>query len=185
MARFEPESGFRRVWRGAIMWAILAGTLGLAALTNEFRHARLRVDLEPPVHVKNISIRLPANWTTSAIEEAGQVLAMKDEDSGRVLIITMKPPKPMTPGEEEDPWEITSQLATVGKIPLGGANADLMLQRYPTRGGGVDALTAERKLDDGNTFRILLIHPSRTRRGPADPTEVDLIKRIAASVEFE
>jgi hypothetical protein len=192
----EPTRN-RRLLMQSIMWIILGGTIGLAALVDQRRHSSLNADLGEPQQFKGFSIRLPADWTPSEEQQNPKALVELQEpnfgDEGRMLSVTLKQWSPLT-----DAISVLTSGGDSGTvqreetIPMGETTGTLQVQRilrshpmfeafkYP-----VTVVTASRRIP-GDKILLIELDPQGARSSKKElQRDIDLMKRIAATVKVD
>lgn len=166
------------------MWLILGATVGAAALVNRVKEAALHPALAERVQVDGISVSLPEGWVNLDHEGETDEILRRDPRTGDLVIIAVR-----QLGFDEI-YGMTqrsrgSQPMFLDEIELGGAPARLMIDRVTIgRVQGIPALVAARRLPQLREITITFLAPAADKR-PSLSREVDLIKRIAASVEVD
>jgi hypothetical protein len=175
-----PETRFRRYLMQSIMWIVLLATVGLAAMVDRAKARAMYAALDDPVHFGNISMRLPSGWEPVDDPDHSSLVHLSDDNHARHLWVTVRRPslmKMFIPGPQARP----SMRFTTEKIPMGDVEGTLTI--YPRVEDQFELLEAQRLLPSGGTLEIHMESLSINRRS-AHPANVDLIKRIAASVEI-
>lgn len=177
MPKAALESGFKRFMTQAIMWLVLACTVGAAELVNRSKFRAVNVPLGEVVQFEGFSIQLPADW--ERIENVEDALAVyRDSSFGDVLEITLHRPSF---------FDMLSLGANRGgrlfeEIDFGGQTVPLLAN--PSRSADDEPqvnLSASRSLPSG---RILTLSLSFPYNG-SYLRERNLVKRIAASAKVD
>jgi hypothetical protein len=182
MARDDQPTPFRRFMMQAIMWVILGATVAAAALVNRVKEAALHPSLGERVELDGVSVGLPSGWKNLDHEaETGEIIRV-DPNSGILLQVAVHQVgfqelygmTQRTPG---------ARARYLDEIDLGGAPARLMLDQFNIgRGESLPALIATRRLPQLREIAITVISPNVDERSRFYH-EIDLIKRVAASVK--
>ena len=173
-----PETKLRRFLMQGIMWVILGATIGVAALVDRHKAAKLEVKLGDPVKLEGgISIRLPAGWKEMETPDASETLiAVEDTAFDRAISVQL------------DQLSISDLFVSRGRgtlqeqIPMGDGSGTLSRQLFEEQ--GVLRYMARRVLPRGRVLTITL-HTSAMLPPQQLKAEKDLIKQIAASVKVE
>lgn len=178
----------------SIMWIILAATIGLAAVVNYRQRGMVNADLGEPRRIDGLSIRLPRGWNDAEERIESNALIEVDEPHfelwSRTISVSFGRPSfdqvLRTLGGNGDGAGVVRHTE---KIELGGEEAVLAVRRkleYPSPRGSIylNTTSAARQFSNG---RILSITLRVYTRGGKDEMQrdIDLIKRIAASVEVD
>jgi hypothetical protein len=162
----------------SIMWIVLAGTVGLAAVVDRAKARSMFSALDDPVTFTNFSIQLPAGW--EQVEEAspGSLVHVRDDEHMRQLTVSVHRPnlfELLMPGETPGrPIRRTTEQVKVG-------DGDGILTIYPVVNGRYEVLKVARAIPGVGTIAIEMQSPAGDKRR-AHPANIDLIKRVAASV---
>jgi hypothetical protein len=153
----------------AIMWLVLGATVVGAALVDQFKMNRLTVPLGPAVTVGDVTLSLPRGW------ESGDAA-----DDPRVLIVANDP-------STDDQLLVSRQrIGNIGKVvdhlSIGDYQASLRLHVATENGESEIDLIASRPMPSGLPLVITLI--TDANQASALQSEIDLIKRIAATVKI-
>ncbi|HEY2585439.1 MAG TPA: hypothetical protein VGI81_06740 [Tepidisphaeraceae bacterium] len=175
---------WRRTLMQAVMWVILAGTVGLAQLVVVERR-RAPIALEAPVQVGPLWVRTPVDWSfaTGSNPEAGDLSLVDDNNPSRQLAI----------GVERNPvgQDLGSQLNHPGAgtqpIDFKGLKQTGVLMAWHRKirpqGGNweqVDILLAFTQLPSGYLVEIRLTQMG-ARLGTAD---AELVKAVANAITW-
>src|SRR5437868_4592648 len=90
MPRPTPYTGMRPVISQALMWAILAGTVALAALVDRAVNQKETIALSESSTHGNMTLRLPRGWKTVATEGTTAVVSVRERGAdgmGRTLTV--------------------------------------------------------------------------------------------------
>lgn len=168
---------WRRVLMQAVMWVILAGTLGLAQLVVVERR-QAPVALDPPMRVGPIRVQVPAGWsaTEDSDPERG-VVEVADKDQTRQLTVAVNRGRP---GQElqrllEQPGTGTQPINFAGL----GQQGVLMERQFALRApdGAVsheDVMVAFTQLPSGYVIEVQL-EQHGARVGVGDPAIVEAV----------
>lgn len=180
MPRENESTPFRRVMSQTIMWLILGATVGAAALVNQSKQRAMSAPLGDPEQLRGITVRLPSHWENLDEEAEGDQLIRHDPPFARYLVVTYRQLgiTDMFRLATDPPEE---GMAFVEEIDFGGQPARLMQQRGSPE--PVKELTVSRRLPQAREVSISLIVRDTGRRSDIS-REVELIKRVAASVEI-
>jgi hypothetical protein len=180
MPRENESTPFRRVMSQTIMWLILGATVGAAALVNQSKQRAMSAPLGDPEQLRGISIRLPSHWENLDEDADGDQFIRRDPDFLRYLVVSYRQLgiTDMFRLGAEPP---EAGMGFVEEIDLGGQPARLMQQRGSAE--PVRELTVSRRLPQAREVSISLIVRDTGRRSDIS-REVELIKRVAASVEI-
>src|SRR5262245_25799739 len=92
MPRANDISKWRRIAMQAIMWIILAGTIGLAALVDA-RVAGTRNALGPTLTIGgNVRLQLPAGWIGAEDDESFIEARESNDQLARAIRVKLGPP---------------------------------------------------------------------------------------------
>ena len=184
MPRPINDTPFRRFMMQGIMWIILGGTVGLAALVNQHKQRLLHVELGPPTKLDGISIRLPQGWESFDAEGSSRaVVSLRDPEFDDELQVSL---------HQRTLFErFRSGGASAGRgasseqIPVGSGSGQLVRRGLSVQGQYVASmLTVSSTLPDGRELSIELVCPTAGRTSRL-AREIELIKQIAASVRIE
>jgi hypothetical protein len=165
-----PDTRFRRFMMQGIMWLILGATVGAAALVDRIKKDEMYVALAPMVF-DDFSVSLPKGWDSLDTANDPRVLtAVGDPNLGDEVHISR------------------GRMSIAGKvlerIPIGDATGNLRLVISPQDDGSTEVeLIAARMMPSGPPLTITLITDLPPSSEALQP-EIDLIKRIAASVKI-
>jgi hypothetical protein len=175
---------WRRVLMQAVMWVILAGTVGLAQLVVVERR-RSPIALEARMRVGPLWVRTPADWSvTSESDPGGGVLQLIDDGNPiRDLTIAVEP---SPPGQEQG-RELNQPGAGTQPIQFKGLNQSGVLvalrRKVRTREGPwaqEEILLAFTQLPSGYLLELRL-RQQGTRIGTA---EAELVKAVANAITW-
>lgn len=162
----------------SIMWIVLLATVGLAAIVDRAKARSLFSELDEPVTFTNFSIRLPAGWETVDEGEPGALIQLLDEDHMRLITVSVRRPNFLDMLMPSDA-PARSARRTTEQVKVGDGDGTLTI--YPAVGGRVEVLNVQRLIPGVGTVEIEMQSPAGDKRR-AHPANIDLIKRVAASV---
>jgi hypothetical protein len=174
-----------------IMWIVLGATVGLAALVDHNRRQAREVELGEPTRFREgFSLRLPEDWDREddeAPDDPSTMVALYDTMFRRALVVRLER-LTLTDLFGWTTWSRGMAGAgprqSLGEIPFGDTNGVLTSRRVRVEDGpSITEITAFRPFRS-TTLSITLIAPTYDRRKDVS-SEVELVKRIAASMKVE
>jgi len=183
MPRAAAESRFRRLMMQAIMWIVLAGTVGLAAVVNHARQQDLSPSLGQPRSFGLITLRLPDDWRISdSSQDPGVLLIAWDPVFDRQLIVSEHGIGLFDLlGLSTEPRSGAGRRTE--RIQVGDDQGVLSIQHEVDEQQDYYRLSAARGLRGGRVLLLTLIVPGQMQsRGVESGRE--LLKRVAASVRI-
>ena len=169
----------RRYLMQSIMWIVLLGTVGVAAMVDRARARSLYAPLDPPERFDNFTVQLPSGWEKLDDTDPRIIVHLDDEAHARDLLIQLRRPSfvEMFVPSVDPPLK----PSTTQKIPMGEVDGTLSI--YPRVQDQFEVLVARRSIPGGGTLEIRMESLSIGKR-QAQPANVDLIKRVAESVKM-
>jgi hypothetical protein len=194
MARNWQYPRWRRLLMQLAMWVILGGTVGLAALLDRHAEEGSQVALAPgALQCGEIKLLLPTRWQIEISNEEPGVMTATDLALHfpriRSVEITVAPPS--EPGlidhllEKEASDDAPEEIAFTptgnrpGKLYIWQQSADDENQPLAE-----DQVIATAVLQDGPEVTIRLKHADRDDQSLDVEGDVDLVRRIAATVKI-
>jgi hypothetical protein len=189
MARNWQYPRWRRLLMQSAMWVILGATVGLAALLDRHQHMETRVTLGSPVQCGGIQLQLPSHWMIES-SDAGLITAtfLGGFPSQHHLEVTVTPPA--EPGlidqllQKENPGP--PQAVTFG--PAGSQAGSLYVRRDQLNQDGesfaIGRVVATTIFPNGPEVTIRLEHVDRNDQSMEFDDDIDLVRRIAATVQI-
>jgi hypothetical protein len=181
MPRPNEISTWRRYAMQAIMWVVLAGTVGLAALVNIDVRRKHGGELGDRITVGEISVQLPLGWRPEA-DDGGLVRVREPGEYGRSVEVGRRPTGSV--------FDVFKSIASGSSTPLRNSEVELA--------SGTWRVIARRVLieDDEGIWPALVVSAAARNtcitledrvgaRGRELEGNIDLVKRIAATVQFE
>lgn len=175
---------WRRVLMQAVMWVILAGTVGLAQLVVVERR-RAQIELEAPVRVGPIWVRTPVDWTPTPDSDPDKgILQLLDENNPmHVLAVVVQ-----RASVDEAMGGVTNQPgAGTQPIRFKGLNRNGVLMAWHRKAHMPDGawmqeeiLLAFTQLPSGYFVAVQLTQQG-ARIGPAD---ADVVKTVADAITW-
>ncbi|WP_428940237.1 hypothetical protein [Fontivita pretiosa] len=184
MPRAAAESRLRRFMMQAIMWIVLAGTVGLAAIVNHARRQDLNPSLGQPRTFGQVTLRLPDDWQISDSSEDPRVMLVAwDRVFERQLIVSEH-----AIGLLDLLGLSTEPRSAAGRrtepIQVGDDQGVLSIHHEVDDQQDYYRLSVSRGLPGGRVLLLTLIVPGQMQsRGVESGRE--LLKRIAASVQID
>jgi hypothetical protein len=189
MARNWQYPRWRRLLMQSAMWVILGGTVGLAALLDRHQHELSQVPLAPPLQCGSIHLQLPANWIIESSDTGMMTASESNIDVfTRVVEVTVAPPSETGLVDQL----LRRQIPAVAPLKIGFGIS-------PTKGGNLYAWQGEIEFDgqafpcahivvttilpSGPEVTLRLEHPDRNRQSVDLDDDIELVKRIAATVQ--
>lgn len=176
----------------AIMWIILGGTVGLAALVDRGRQNSLEVRLGDPTHLDGIRIRLPRNWAVTSPDEVSDNIELQEpgmDDWPRTIKVSVQAAPGVSLFHLFDSSNVRADQYV--NIPFGDAQGQLAIRRITPEGpfaqfSGVYVLqlTATRQIPKGRFVQVELqdvMQADKSRR----LGDIELVKKIAATLELD
>jgi hypothetical protein len=190
MARSWQYPRWRRLLMQSAMWVILGGTVGLAALLDRHQHELSQVALAAPLQCSSIRLQLPANW----IIECSDVGMMTASESNvdiftRVVEVTVAPP-PETGLVDQLLRRQNPAVAPLrigfGTVPGKGGNLYAWQGQVEFDGHAFPCtrIVATTNFASGPEVTLRLEHPARNMQSVDLEDDIELVKRIASTVEY-
>jgi hypothetical protein len=188
MAKVE-YTRWRLVLMQVMMWLVLAGAVGLAALVNMQAERRHRVALSEPFPANGLTYRLPEGWRLAPADDPRVVARVVEPDRERAVSLVVDD------SEASDPFEYlvfsgllspaytTAQYAQSDRQPLHFAGAEGVLvagarvtgpRQEPTI---IKEVMACAILPSGEAVTIFLLGS-----GPYDARDVALVRLLAGEI---
>lgn len=181
MARDDTPTPLRRLMMQSIMWLILGGTVGVAAVVSHYKRQSLVPPLSEPQQIEGIRVKLPTGWGDPDGESDERTLVRVQPQFGDTLVIAVTD----QPRSNPVVVEAESRSTRVKEIDLGGEPANLIIIRHPLPGGhNVLELNVSRNVPRNRRVTLRLVVPGARTTAELAP-EIALIQRIAASVEVD
>jgi hypothetical protein len=183
MPRAMPETRFRRFMMQGIMWIILGGTVGLAALLDRGRASALRVELGEPSKFDGFSIRLPKGWDRNdALDGDAIRIELTDPRTGIDLTIDARPPGPI---DRMRLYRGRRRDRVLETIPFGDGSADVTRAQVLVDNQYLGTeLVVTRQISPQWMLGISMVTPAPPEK-VALGRELGIIKQVAASVKVE
>jgi hypothetical protein len=163
------DTRFRKFMMQGIMWLILGATVGGAALVDHIKNNALSVPLGPAMAFDDVTLSLPQGWEPLDASSDPQILvALRDPNLGDEIFVTR---------------EATTGGRLLERIPIGDRQGTLRLDVSHDNGESEVDLIASRPMPSGPPLTIMLSTDS-TPQADALQAEIDLIKRVAATVKI-
>ena len=173
---------WRRFAMQAIMWVILAATVGVAALIDR------RVELGTPEKLDGVELRLPKNWIREVRTDSTIELTESDDELARRIRVKVGLPASLMDslralaGDDEYP-----PMRTM-RIEIGSQPGTLVIRKHPVpghRGFYLVQVSASSMIPPGDRkLTITLEEVSGGRQAETD-SDLSLVQRMAASVRFD
>ncbi len=166
------------------MWAVLGLTVGAAALVDRHQSRARYSALGEPTRLDGISLRLPTGWEPPEESDSDALVELVDPHFNRAVSVSLRRPGfGEIFGFNADPRERSRKL--LEKIPIGPGMGKLTYRAIPlSHGRQGSELVASATMGDGRILSITVASATDSKRG-LPQSELDLIKRIAASVRFQ
>ena len=170
------------------MWIVLAGTVGLAAVVDRQVSRTRGGELAPPVSLADAKVRLPKGWVVAEDDDSMiEVHESGDDEMGRQLRVKIGPPSSLI----ESLRALTDDATAEGsiqsmKITIGGQSGTLVVRKRPIdRGIYLVQISAASIIPPGNRKLTIQLQEIGEGRKPQIQSDIDLVKRVAASVVIE
>jgi len=173
------------------MWLILGGTVGLAALLDRHQHELMRINLADPVPCGDVWLQLPARWLIENSGAAGMITASESSTNPfePALQVTVAPPAEGGLVDQllrKQAPTFPPQAISFGKT--GKTSGNLYVWQMPLDEDGQSypfaKVIATAVLPNGPQVTIRLEHLGRNSQAMDLQDDVDLVRRIAATVKL-
>jgi hypothetical protein len=167
-----------------IMWIILGGTIGLAALVDARRGSHRQPDLRAPITIDGITLRLPAGWRMRDSDESQFPLTAIDDAFGRMLTVDVE-----TIGIGEifgmSIDRRRGRSTTRGEVPLGSVKVPLVLRqlRDDETDEQFSEFAATRRLAPTRRITVTLLTATTSR--PQLAIEETLFRRLVSEIHIQ
>jgi hypothetical protein len=191
MTRWEYTS-WRPIAMQIVMWLLLAGTVGLAALVNQYVQRQPRVTLSEPIAGDGLILRLPRGWQLVDEPDPRIIVRLREPvspENARLLTLYYEP----TTLDSPDTYLVESGLLPrvylgtrhlgreVHEIEMAGHEAILIAgsRRVRSLGNAVlNDVIASVVLPDGEALTFLL-----QGTGTYASTDVELVRQLAEALQ--
>jgi hypothetical protein len=167
----------------AIMWIILGGTIGLAALVDARRGSHRQPDLRDPITIDGVTLRLPAGWRVRDNDESQFPINAIDDAFGRMFTVDVE-----TVGIGEI-FGMTidrrrGRQSTRGEVPLGSVKVPVVLRqlRDDETGEQFSEFVATRRLSPTRRISVTLL--TATTSSSQLAMEETLFRRLATEIHI-
>ena len=188
MARNWQYPRWRRLLMQSAMWVILGGSVGLAALLDRHQHELSQVPLAA-ARCGSVSLQLPAKWIIE-YSDSGMLTASESnvDPFTRVIEVTVAPPAETGLIDQllhrQNPAAVQGKIR-FGKSPVSAGSLYALLGEVDFDGQAFPSarVIATTVLTGGPEVTLRLEHPARNPQSVDLDDDIELVKRIAGTVE--